>query len=70
MIKRAMLAALLEEGVRRSPVTALLGPRQCRKTTLAGESAGAHAATDRRAEFAAAPASSGRYRSNRRRALS
>jgi uncharacterized protein len=37
-----MLAALLEEGVRRSPVTALLGPHQCGKTTLAREFAGAH----------------------------
>ncbi len=38
-----MLAALLEEGVRRSPVTALLGPRQCGKTTLARDFAGARA---------------------------
>jgi len=35
MIKRAFYLQQLEATVRRSPVTALLGPRQCGKTTLA-----------------------------------
>ncbi len=35
MIKRDHYSARLETAVKRSPVTALLGPRQCGKTTLA-----------------------------------
>ena len=35
MIKRPFYIERLSEAVRRSPVTALLGPRQCGKTTLA-----------------------------------
>jgi predicted AAA+ superfamily ATPase len=34
-IKRAVLAARLERALRASPVVALIGPRQCGKTTLA-----------------------------------
>jgi hypothetical protein len=36
MVKRSAYLALLATATRRSPVTALLGPRQCGKTTLAG----------------------------------
>jgi len=35
MIERAELMAQLETSLRRNPVTAILGPRQCGKTTLA-----------------------------------
>ncbi|MCP4578502.1 MAG: ATP-binding protein [Deltaproteobacteria bacterium] len=35
MIQRPVYVKNLSDGVRRSPVTALLGPRQCGKTTLA-----------------------------------
>jgi predicted AAA+ superfamily ATPase len=35
MIPRPQYLALIDNAVRRSPVTALLGPRQCGKTTLA-----------------------------------
>src|SRR5687768_8829438 len=35
MIPRPALERALEASLRRSPVTALLGPRQCGKTTLA-----------------------------------
>ena len=45
MIDRKQYKHLVNEGLRRSPVTALLGPRQCGKTTLAGmigDERGAH----------------------------
>ena len=35
MIARAALVARIQDGLRRSPVVALVGPRQCGKTTLA-----------------------------------
>src|ERR1017187_11003544 len=35
MINRPLYMNAVSEAVRRSPVTALLGPRQCGKTTLA-----------------------------------
>jgi hypothetical protein len=35
MILRKMLLAALERGLKRAPVTALLGPRQCGKSTMA-----------------------------------
>ncbi len=45
MIQRERLAAALKKALERSPVVALLGPRQCGKTTLAQELAGSrHAA--------------------------
>jgi predicted AAA+ superfamily ATPase len=37
MITRKAYLRMLEEATRRSPVTALLGPRQCGKTTLASQ---------------------------------
>ena len=37
MIERARLLAAVAEGLRLSSVTAILGPRQCGKTTLARE---------------------------------
>jgi hypothetical protein len=37
MIERAQLLRRVEYGLKRSPVTAILGPRQCGKTTLARE---------------------------------
>ena len=37
MIERAELVGLVDYGLRLSPVTAILGPRQCGKTTLARE---------------------------------
>lgn len=45
MIDRPAYLAKLEVAVRRSPVTALLGPRQCGKTTLARRFAADRAAT-------------------------
>lgn len=45
MIDRPEYLRRLREGIRRSPVTALLGPRQCGKTTLARMLAGTVAAT-------------------------
>lgn len=35
MISRQLLASRVRDGLRRSPIVALLGPRQCGKTTLA-----------------------------------
>ena len=37
MIERAELLRQVEYGLKRNPVTAILGPRQCGKTTLAKE---------------------------------
>lgn len=37
MVSRPHLRSLVEEGLRLSPVTAILGPRQCGKSTLARE---------------------------------
>jgi len=45
MIKRPRLLDALRRGLRANPVVALLGPRQCGKTTLAGMLAGAARAT-------------------------
>lgn len=45
MIKRPTYLRRLATAVERSPITALLGPRQCGKTTLARTFAGGHAAT-------------------------
>lgn len=45
MLPRATLMAALAAAVRRSPITALLGPRQCGKTTLALEYAESQRAT-------------------------
>ena len=35
MIKRHQYLELIQKGLKRSPIVALLGPRQCGKTTLA-----------------------------------
>ena len=35
MVERAELLRQVEYGLKRNPVTAILGPRQCGKTTLA-----------------------------------
>jgi predicted AAA+ superfamily ATPase len=40
LIARPELVARVEAGLKSSPVTALLGPRQCGKTTLARQFAG------------------------------
>jgi uncharacterized protein len=45
MIPRSRLLAAVDAGLRLSPVTAILGPRQCGKTTLAREIARQHRAT-------------------------
>jgi len=45
MIKRTRLLDALRRGLRANPVVALLGPRQCGKTTLAGMLAGSARAT-------------------------
>lgn len=45
MIRRSRLLAALDAGLQLSPVTAILGPRQCGKTTLALEIARQHRAT-------------------------
>ena len=37
MIERAELLQRVEYGLKRNPVTAIFGPRQCGKTTLARE---------------------------------
>jgi hypothetical protein len=45
MIRRSRLLAAVDAGLRLSPVTAILGPRQRGKTTLAHEFARQHEAT-------------------------
>lgn len=45
LIKRPGLLQKLESSLKRSRITALLGPRQCGKTTLARQIAGRHAST-------------------------
>jgi len=45
MLKRPQLLARLRAGLRTSPAVALLGPRQCGKTTLARQLAGASKST-------------------------
>ena len=45
MIKRKRYLAQIESAIQRSPVTSLLGPRQCGKTTLAREIAKMHEST-------------------------
>jgi predicted AAA+ superfamily ATPase len=45
MIKRPQLLARLRSGLKKNPAVALLGPRQCGKTTLARQLAGASRST-------------------------
>ena len=45
MIAREKAFEAIEKALRRAPITALLGPRQCGKTTLARVVAGRHATT-------------------------
>lgn len=54
MIQRPQLMAALERALERSPVAALLGPRQCGKTTLARHFAETHAAESRASDLGAA----------------